>query len=105
MSRAVHARLGNGESVVIEVKPGIFYWSNHPENRVVAFPCKLFRSIGHEKARRFLDLYEVRYVVCDAGSLGYRALEDLGSSEILRVNDEALLDVHPDRAEPSAERR
>ena len=105
MSRAVHARLGSAESVVMEIRPGIFYWSNHPENRVVAFPSKLFRSIGPDQTRRFLDLYEMRYVVCDAGGAEHRALEDLDFSEILRINDEALFEVHSDLAEPSAARR
>jgi hypothetical protein len=105
MSRAVSARVGSGESVVMENRPGILYWSNHPEKHVVAFPSRLFLSIGPEQTRRFLDLYEARYVVCDANSRGLPILEGLGFSESLRSNNEVLLEDHSVPARPSAERR
>jgi hypothetical protein len=105
MSRAVSERVASSGSVIMEVRPGIFYWSNHPEDRVVAFPLGLFRKIGPEQTRRFLDQFEARFVVCDADGPGRRILEDLGFSESLRSNNEVLLEDHSDRAEPSAARR
>ncbi|MBI3977519.1 MAG: hypothetical protein HY331_04960 [Chloroflexi bacterium] len=90
VAQRLSAELPGDQAVLIETARSFYYWSLHPEDRVVALPAKQLVRLGDEAVERLFDTYRVGYALYSDGEAIAR-LKTRGFAEIDRVGDQALL--------------
>lgn len=89
---ALHERAAGGGAAVLEIPAAIYYWSEHPEDLVVAFPSRLYRVIGEEPSSRFVRQYDIRYALVPNGGIGNDTLRRIGFAARMGNDREVLLE-------------
>lgn len=90
-SAAIAAQLGSSDSVLLDVRAGMYYWSLQPESRVVAMPPQHLASLPVGKLERLLGTYRVSVALMPRGpalsalaAVGFREVGSVGGAALLR---------------------